>query len=37
MTLYQDLILPRLIDLVVRNSRLAPYRQRTMSMAEGGA
>jgi ubiquinone/menaquinone biosynthesis C-methylase UbiE len=35
MGLYQDRILPRLIDLVMRNERLRPYRQRAISQAEG--
>jgi ubiquinone/menaquinone biosynthesis C-methylase UbiE len=35
MGLYQDRILPRLIDLVMRNERLTPYRQRAISQAEG--
>jgi ubiquinone/menaquinone biosynthesis C-methylase UbiE len=35
MGLYQDRILPRLIDLVMRSERLAPYRQRAVSQAEG--
>ena len=35
MGLYQDRILPRLIDLVMRNSRLTPYRQRVIARATG--
>lgn len=35
MGIYQDRFLPRLIDLAMRNSRLAPYRQRTLSQALG--
>jgi ubiquinone/menaquinone biosynthesis C-methylase UbiE len=35
MGLYQDRILPHLIDLVMRNGRLAPYRQRAIALAEG--
>ena len=35
MGLYQERILPRLIDLGMRNGRLAPYRQRVISQAEG--
>jgi ubiquinone/menaquinone biosynthesis C-methylase UbiE len=35
MGLYQDRILPRLIDLVMRNARHEPYRQRVISLAEG--
>ena len=35
MGLYQDRILPRLIDLTMRAGRLAPYRQRVVSMASG--
>ena len=35
MGLYQDRILPRLIDLAMRNERLEPYRQRAISQAEG--
>jgi ubiquinone/menaquinone biosynthesis C-methylase UbiE len=35
MGLYGDRILPRLIDLAMRNERLRPYRQRAISQAEG--
>jgi len=35
MGFYQDRILPRLIDLAMRNGRLAPYRQWAISLAEG--
>jgi ubiquinone/menaquinone biosynthesis C-methylase UbiE len=35
MGLYQDRILPRLIDLAMRNARHDPYRQRAISQAEG--
>jgi ubiquinone/menaquinone biosynthesis C-methylase UbiE len=33
--LYQDWILPRCLDLAMRNGRLAPYRQRLLSKAKG--
>ena len=35
MGIYNDRILPSLIDLVMRNGRLTPYRQRTISLAQG--
>ena len=35
MGLYQNRILPRLIDLAMRNGRLTPYRQRAISLAGG--
>lgn len=35
MGLYQDRILPRLIDAVMRNDRLTPYRRRALSLAAG--
>src|SRR5260370_8079429 len=35
MGVYKKLIVPRLIDLAMRNSRLAGYRQRTVGAARG--
>jgi ubiquinone/menaquinone biosynthesis C-methylase UbiE len=35
MGLYQDYVLPRLIDMSMRNGDLVPYRQRVISAAEG--
>lgn len=35
MALYSDYILPWLCDLAMRNRRLAPYRERIVSAAEG--
>jgi ubiquinone/menaquinone biosynthesis C-methylase UbiE len=35
MGLYERLILPRLLDLAMRSSRLAAYRQTTISAAQG--
>lgn len=35
MGLYQDRILPRLLDLSMRTERLLPYRQRLVARAEG--
>ena len=35
MRLYEDRILPRLLDLAMRSDRLAPYRQRAMARANG--
>lgn len=35
MGFYQDHIVPHLINLSMRNRRLAPYRERTISLAEG--
>jgi len=35
MGLYQNRILPRLIDLAMRNARHEPYRRRAISLAEG--
>jgi ubiquinone/menaquinone biosynthesis C-methylase UbiE len=35
MALYSDYILPWLCDLAMRNRRLAPYRERIVSSAEG--
>jgi ubiquinone/menaquinone biosynthesis C-methylase UbiE len=35
MGLYNDVILPRLCHLVMRNRRLAPYRERVIASAEG--
>jgi hypothetical protein len=35
MSFYQDRILPHLINLTMRNSHLAPFRERVISAAEG--
>jgi protein-L-isoaspartate O-methyltransferase len=35
MGFYNDVILPRLCHLVMRNRRLAPYRERVIASAEG--
>src|SRR5438105_11989400 len=35
MGFYNDMILPRLCHLVMRNRRLAPYRERVIPSAEG--
>jgi ubiquinone/menaquinone biosynthesis C-methylase UbiE len=35
MSLYQDRIVPHLVNLAMRNRHLVPYRQRVMSAAEG--
>ena len=35
MGLYQRFILPHLINLAMRNGRLAPYRQRVIALANG--
>jgi ubiquinone/menaquinone biosynthesis C-methylase UbiE len=35
MGFYQDRILPHLVNVSMRNSRLAPYRERIVSQAEG--
>jgi len=35
MGLYQDRIVPHLVNLAMRNRQLAPYRARTMALAEG--
>lgn len=35
MGFYNDIILPRLCDLAMRNKRLLPYRQRVIGAAEG--
>jgi ubiquinone/menaquinone biosynthesis C-methylase UbiE len=35
MSFYNDVILPRLIDLSMRNKLLVPYRQRVIGAAEG--
>src|SRR5262245_8112970 len=35
MGFYQDRILPHLVNLSMRNSQLAPYRQRILTQAEG--
>jgi ubiquinone/menaquinone biosynthesis C-methylase UbiE len=35
MGLYHDRIMPRLIDLAMRQGRLTPYRQRAISLAQG--
>ena len=35
MGFYEKLVLPRLLDLAMRNSRLASYRQRAIEMARG--
>jgi hypothetical protein len=35
MGLYQDLLLPALIDLSMRNKRLRPYRERVAGAAQG--
>ncbi len=35
MGLYQRFILPRLINLAMRNGQLAPYRQRVIALASG--
>jgi hypothetical protein len=37
MTLYREHVLPWLIDLSMRQSRLAPYRSRVVSAASGRA
>ena len=35
MGFYQDRIVPHLVNLAMRNRELAPYRERTMRLAEG--
>jgi hypothetical protein len=35
MSFYQDVILPRLVHLSMRNGELLPYRRRVLSAAEG--
>ncbi len=35
MAFYEDYILPHLVNLAMRNRRLAPYRERVISAAEG--
>ena len=35
MAFYNDIILPRLCDLAMRNKRLVPYRERVIAAAEG--
>jgi len=35
MGLYQEHIVPRLVNLAMRNRHLAPYRERTIRLAEG--
>lgn len=35
MGFYQDRIVPHLVNLAMRNSELAPYRERTVALAEG--
>ncbi len=35
MGFYQDHIVPHLVNLSMRNRRLAPYRERTISLASG--
>jgi hypothetical protein len=35
MGFYNDVILPRLCDLVMRDRRYAPYRERVIASAEG--
>lgn len=35
MSFYNDVILPRLCDLAMRNKHLAPYRERVIGAAEG--
>ena len=35
MGIYERLVLPRLLDLAMRNSRLAPYRERVIGAAQG--
>ena len=35
MAFYNDIILPRLCDLAMRNKRLVPYRERVIGAAEG--
>ena len=35
MGLYQDRVLPRLLDLAMRQDHLVPYRQRAISQAQG--
>lgn len=35
MGFYQDHIVPHLVNLSMRNRRLVPYRERTISLAEG--
>jgi ubiquinone/menaquinone biosynthesis C-methylase UbiE len=35
MAFYNDVILPRLCDLAMRNKRLVPYRERVIGAAEG--
>jgi hypothetical protein len=35
MGFYQDRILPHLVNLTMWNRELAPYRERTMALAEG--
>jgi hypothetical protein len=37
MGFYQDLIVPQLVNLAVRNRQLAPYRERILSQADGVA
>ena len=35
MGLYEDRVLPHLVNLTMRNRRLVPYRERVLSVAEG--
>ena len=35
MSFYNDVILPKLCDLAMRNKRLVPYRERVIGAAEG--
>src|SRR5262245_10543960 len=35
MGFYQDRVVPQLVSLSMRNSRLAPYRERLLAQAEG--
>jgi hypothetical protein len=35
MGLYQNRVVPHLVNLAMRNRELAPYRERTMALAEG--
>ncbi len=35
MAFYDDVVLPRLCDLVMRNRQLVPYRQRVVGLAQG--
>jgi hypothetical protein len=36
MGFYNDFILPRLINLAMRNKELRPFRERVIGAAEGG-